>query len=242
MKDLKLRYKTSAERTIDGWEKYSLPIGNGYGGASVFGGHDEELVQFTTNVFANTFRLGGVSNFLELYINFDDEAKGYERGLDLRTGVAYSEYVSDFGKTTRKAFYNYPDNVFVYRAEFEKPKDLQTKIVIPYLGERPLSEGGRTGEIITDGDKLIIRGDLPSRGLKYLAKVAVVTDGEKRCENGEITVLNALYADIYVVFDTSYKLCPEAFSTHKAVGVDPSKKVDKRLENALKLGYKKCGN
>lgn len=240
MKELKLRYKTPAERTNDGWEKYSLPIGNGYSGASVFGGTDAERVQFTTNAFANTFRLGGVSNFLELYVDFNDKAKDYERGLDLRTGIAYSEYLSDFGKTVRKAFFGYLDNVFVYRAEFSKPKDLlRVRAEIPYLGDRPLDEGGRTGEVKTRGDEIEILGTLPSRDLKYFAKVAVATDGEKRCENGEIVVINALYADIYVVFDTSYKLCPEAFSTHKAVGNDPTEKVVARLENALKLGYEK---
>ncbi len=240
MKELKLRYKTPAERTNEGWEKYSLPIGNGYSGASVFGGYDEERVQFTTNAFANTFRLGGVSNFLELHVDFYDKARDYERGLDLRTGIAYSEYLSDFGKTVRKAFFGYLDNVFVYRAEFAKPKDLlRVRAEIPYLGDRPLNEGGRTGEVKTRGGEIEILGTLPSRDLKYFAKVAVATDGEKRCENGEIVVINALYADIYVVFDTSYKLCPEAFSTHKAVGENPTEKVVARLENALKLGYEK---
>ncbi len=240
MKELKLRYKTPAERTNEGWEKYSLPIGNGYSGANVFGGTDAERVQFTTNAFANTFRLGGVSNFLELYVDFNDKARDYERGLDLRTGVAYSEYLSDFGKTVRKAFFGYLGNVFVYRAEFSKPKDLlRVRAEIPYLGDRPLDEGGRTGEVKTRGDEIEILGTLPSRDLKYFAKVAVATDGEKRCENGKIVVINALYADIYVVFDTSYRLCPEAFSTHKAVGNDPTGKVVARLENALKLGYEK---
>lgn len=240
MKELKLRYKTPAERTNEGWEKYSLPIGNGYSGASVFGGTDAERVQFTTNAFANTFRLGGVSNFLELYVDFSDKARDYERGLDLRTGIAYSEYLSDFGKTVRKAFFGYPDNVFVYHAEFAKPKDLlRVKAEIPYLGDRPLDEGGRTGEVKTRGGEIEISGTLPSRDLKYFAKVAVATDGEKRCENGEIVVINALYADIYVAFDTSYRLCPEAFSTHKAVGKNPTEKVVARLENALKLGYEK---
>ena len=240
MKELKLRYKTPAERTNEGWEKYSLPIGNGYSGASVFGGYDEERVQFTTNAFANTFRLGGVSNFLELHVDFHDKARDYERGLDLRTGIAYSEYLSDFGKTMRKAFFGYPDNVFVYRAEFSKPKDLlRVRAEIPYLGDRSLNEGGRTGEVKTRGDEIEILGTLPSRDLKYFAKVAVVTDGEKRCGNGEIVVINALYADIYVVFDTSYKLCPEAFATHKAVGENPTEKVAARLQNALKLGYEK---
>lgn len=188
MKELKLRYKTPAERTNEGWEKYSLPIGNGHSGASVFGGYDVERVQFTTNVFANPFRLGGVSNFLELFIDFNDKARDYERGLDLRTGIAYSGYISDFGSVKRKAFFSYPDNVFVYRAEFEKPRDLGVKIVIPYLGERPLDEGGRTGEVFTEGDKfeIVARGTLPSRDLKYIAKVAVVTDGEKNAKTGKL--------------------------------------------------------
>ena len=238
-KELKLRYKTPAERTNDGWEKYSLPIGNGYGGASVFGGTDEERLQFTTNVFANTFRQGGVSNFLELYIEFNDVAENYERGLDIKTGIAFSSYKSAFGLTNREAFFSYPDNVFAYRVKTEKPKDLRVRAEIPYLGVRSADDGGRTGEIFANGGCIEIKGTLPSRNLSYDAKVAVITDGEKTIENDEIVVRNALYAVILLVFDTSYKLCPEAFSTHRAVGEDPTEKVASRLVAALKLGYEK---
>lgn len=238
-KDLKLKYGTPARRTNDGWERYSLPIGNGYGGASVFGGTDEERLQFTTNVFANTFRQGGVSNFLELYIEFNDVAENYERGLDIKTGIAFSSYKSAFGLTNREAFFSYPDNVFAYRVETEKPKDLKVRAVIPYLGVRSADDGGRTGEIFANDGCIEIKGTLPSRNLSYDAKVAVITDGEKTIENDEIVVRNALYAVILLVFDTSYKLCPEAFSTHKAVGEDPTEKVASRLVAALKLGYEK---
>lgn len=238
-KDLKLKYKTPAERTNDGWERYSLPIGNGYGGASVFGGTDEERLQFTTNVFANTFSQGGVSNFLELYIEFNDVAENYERGLDIKTGIAFSSYKSAFGLTKREAFFSYPDNVFAYRVETEKPKDLKVRAEIPYLGVRSADDGGRTGEIFANDGCIEIKGTLPSRNLSYDAKVAVITDGEKTIENDEIVVRNALYAVILFVFDTSYKLCPEAFSTHKAVGEDPTEKVASRLVAALKLGYEK---
>ena len=48
MKDLKLKYYTSAEDSIEGWEKYSFPIGNGYAGASIFGCAEKERVQITT--------------------------------------------------------------------------------------------------------------------------------------------------------------------------------------------------
>ena len=238
-KDLKLKYGTPAGRTNDGWEKYSLPIGNGYGGASVFGGTDEERLQFTTNVFANTFCQGGVSNFLELYIEFNDVAENYERGLDIKTGIAFSSYKSAFGLTKREAFFSYPDNVFAYRVKTEKPKDLRVRAEIPYLGVRGTDDGGRTGEIFANDGCIEIKGTLPSRNLSYDAKVAVITDGEKTIENDEIVVRNALYAVILLVFDTSYKLCPEAFSTHKAVGEDPTEKVASRLVAALKLGYEK---
>ena len=238
-KDLKLKYETPAERTNDGWEKYSLPIGNGYGGASIFGGTDEERLQFTTNVFANTFRQGGVSNFLELYIEFNDVAENYERGLDIKSGIAFSSYKSAFGLTNREAFFSYPDNVFAYRVETEKPKDLKVRAVIPYLGERSADDGGRTGEIFANDGCIEIKGTLPSRNLSYDAKVAVITDGEKTIENAEIVVRNALCTVILLVFDTSYKLCPEAFSTHKAVGEDPTEKVAARLNSALKSGYEK---
>ena len=238
-KDLKLKYKTPAERTNEGWEKYSLPIGNGYGGASVFGGTDEERLQFTTNVFANTFCQGGVSNFLELYIEFNDVAENYERGLDIKTGIAFSSYKSAFGLTKREAFFSYPDNVFAYRVKTEKPKDLRVRAEIPYLGVRGVDDGGRTGEIFANGGCIEIKGTLPSRNLSYDAKVAVITDGEKTIENDEIVVRNALYAVILLVFDTSYKLCHEAFSTHRAVGEDPTEKVAARLNSALKSGYEK---
>lgn len=238
MKNLKLKYKSPAERTMEGWEKYSLPTGNGYSGASVFGGTDIERVQFTTNVFANPFRFGGVSDFAELYIEFDDVAQNYGRSLDLRTGVARSEYYSEFGFTERRAFFNYPDNVFVYRAKFEKPKDLlKIRPEIPYLGARKPEEGGREGTVFSDGEETVMRGVLPSRELIFEGRVAVTTDGETSAKNGVITVRNALELTVLFVLDTNYKLCDKTFATHKAEGEDPREKVKERLAHAVKLGY-----
>ena len=63
-KDLRLTYKEEAPNNLEGWEKYSLPIGNGRFGASVFGGTELERVQITTNEFANDYSRAGVSNFM----------------------------------------------------------------------------------------------------------------------------------------------------------------------------------
>ena len=237
MKNYELRFTTPAERTIDGWEKYSLPIGNGYLGASVFGGTDVERVQFTTNVFANDFRRGGVSNFAELYVDFNDAAKNYKRELDLKTGIARCGYDSAYGKIERKAFFSYPDNVFVYSAESEKPKDLIVRLEIPYLGARKPEDGGRVGDVYADGNELVMRGKLPVRELLFEGRLSVVTDGEKSAKDGKIIVKNAKKTVILFVFDTSYKLCSETFESHKAEGDDPHAKVAERLSCAKKTGY-----
>lgn len=239
MKSYKLKFKSPAQRTDEGWEKYSLPIGNGYSGANVFGGFDTERVQFTTNAFANTFSLGGVSNFAELYIDFNDEAECYERGLDLTSGIAYSEYLSLFGKTKRNAFLSYPDKVFVYRADFEKRKSLTVRLEIPYLGARSVEDGGREGNVYSENSEVVMRGRLPSRELVFEGRLAVITDGEYTLENGVVSVKNALSVVVLFAFDTSYKLCPKTFSTHKAEGDDPHETVVATLDKAKELGYEK---
>lgn len=43
--DLRLWYDSPAEDSYNGWEKWSLPIGNGHMGASIFGGVEYERVQ-----------------------------------------------------------------------------------------------------------------------------------------------------------------------------------------------------
>lgn len=76
-----LKYHSPAEDSLHGWERYSLPIGNGYFGVNIFGGTDEERIQFTTNVFANDYKRGGVSNFAEIRLNFGHKVpQNYERG------------------------------------------------------------------------------------------------------------------------------------------------------------------
>ena len=50
-KDLRLWYESPAEDSYNGWEKWSLPLGNGYMGASVFGGVEYERIQLTEKTF-----------------------------------------------------------------------------------------------------------------------------------------------------------------------------------------------
>ncbi len=245
-KQLIMRYFSPAERTNDGWERYSLPIGNGHFGASVFGGTDSERIQFTTNTFCNDYSHGGVSNFGELFIDFVHcDVKSYERGLCLNNGIVYSKYDANGVMINRQAFVSYPDKVFAYKITAQNgTTDFKIRLVIPYLNERPIEEGGRTGEITTEGNTLVMRGTLPLRELVYEARLAVVTDGDTTTNDDSITVKNATNAVLFYTLDTSYKLCSEVFmdGCHKALGEDPHKSVVDCLANAVSLGWDELYN
>lgn len=241
-KSLVLRYHQAAERTDEGWEKYSLPIGNGYSGASVFGGVDVERLQFTTNTFANVYKQGGVSNFAEIHLRFPQgEVKDYERGLRLSDGVAYSRYCIDGIGVDREAFFSYPDRVFAYRIRSDRAYSFVAELVIPYLGARPIEEGGRTGQVYHEKQTLVMRGRLPSRDLLYEGRLSVITDGQVRVEENSLRVINATETSLFFVMGTSYKLCEEVFleGCNKALGADPHADLVRDMENALSLGYEK---
>ena len=239
MKELRLRYKEPAEDSLEGWERYSLPLGNGYAGASVFGGVERERIQFTTNAFANTYKMGGVSSFADIFLESPEEGvSNYVRELDLNRGIASSRYSSSHGETRREAFFNYPDNVFVYHVTFEKEKDIAIRLAIPYLTSRTPEEGGRIGKVYTEDGRLVMRGELPSRNLLFEGRLSVLTDGKKTEKEEGISVSGAKEITILFAFDTSYRLCPEAFLTHKAVGEDPHAKVLSRIDKAESFGFK----
>ena len=239
-KQLTMRYFSPAERTDEGWEKYSIPLGNGYFGASVFGGTDIERIQFTTNVFACDFHKGGVSNFAEIHLHFPQgEIKDYERGLCLNTGIAYSKYLFNGNKIDREAFVSYPDKVFAYHIKSEKEHSFFAELVIPYLGKRPVEEGGRRGTVGIENQTLVMRGDLPFRGLLFEGRAAVITDGSAHFDDAKILIKNATETTLLFTLDTSYKLCPEMFfdGNHKALGDDPCERVKNVLNNAFSLGW-----
>ena len=98
---------TSGSGSDIGWEQYSLPIGNGYLGANVFGRTETERIQLTDKTLANTqgaygdttvekATYGGLNNFSETYIDFGHLSGGvsdYVRYLDLNTAISGVSYL-----------------------------------------------------------------------------------------------------------------------------------------------------
>lgn len=239
-KKYKIKYYSPAEDSIEGWEKYSLPIGNGYFGASVFGRTDSDRIQFTTNTFANVYGQGGVSNFAELRIDFEDgDITSYERGLSLSEGFAYTQYLCDGVRRETKYFYSYPDKAFVCKIISSKATDFAVRLVIPYLGARSVEEGGRTGCVRAEKNALIMRGELPSRELSYEGRATILSDGVVSEKADGLQLRGATETTIYFVANTSYLLDERVFldGCHKAIGEDPHAFVETTAENVLRLGY-----
>ena len=77
----------------DEWENWSLPLGNGYIGANVFGGTETERIQITENTLSNPKSVGGLNNFAEVFLDFGHgEVEEYRRDLVLDTAISHVEY------------------------------------------------------------------------------------------------------------------------------------------------------
>ncbi|MBR2043101.1 MAG: glycoside hydrolase N-terminal domain-containing protein, partial [Clostridia bacterium] len=121
MDKLIMYYTSPAENSDLGWERQSLPLGNGYMGANVFGGLDSERIQMTSNELANPLNHGGLNNFSEVYIDFNhNTAENYIRGLNLNNATSFCEYDYNGAHYSRTAFTSYPDNCFALRIECDK--------------------------------------------------------------------------------------------------------------------------
>ena len=117
----------------NGWQNWSLPIGNGYFGANVFGRTETERIQITEKTLSNPWQfpyyngttteypaIGGLNNFSETYIDFNhtsSKVRNYNRYLDLETAIAGVTYDYNGVTYTREYFTSYPDKVLVIRLD-----------------------------------------------------------------------------------------------------------------------------
>ena len=116
-----------------GWQNWSMPLGNGFVGANVFGRTETERVQITEKTLSNPWQIistsngtttypqvAGLNNFSETYIDFGhkfSDVKNYRRELDLRTSIASTSYDYDGASYSREYFVSYPDNALVIRLD-----------------------------------------------------------------------------------------------------------------------------
>lgn len=253
MKKLVMKYKSPAEDSPTGWENESLPIGNGFIGANVFGIPGRERVQITHNALVNPQydgegrMFGGLGDFAEIYMHFPHTAAvNYERGLRLNTASAYCVYECGGIEFKREYFASYPDRILAINLKASKKGTLSfdLKPVIPFIKEyalKPGDGGGKSGFAEINGKIIRLKGRLEYYSLNFEAQLTAVGDGEIREIPGGLEIKNATEITVFFAADTSYVLSEHTFSEDdvkkKIPDTDPEKNVSKMLENAVKIGY-----
>ena len=179
----------------DGWERWSLPLGNGYCGINVFGRTDVERIQISEKTlhfphisWHNT--KGGLNSFSETYIDFGhpfEKVQNYERWLDLESAVSGVQYEYNGVTYKRRYFVSYPDKCIVIKLSANKDGALSFTLrpTVPYkqdFAKEPDDGAKKTGAVISfvkDGTGVIeLSGNMACYDIDFLGIYKVFTDGE----------------------------------------------------------------
>jgi len=213
------------------WSSEALPIGNGRMGAMFFGGVEKEVIQFNEQSLwsgdnnwdgeyeTGDHGFGSYRNFGEIVIHFAnrDEAKDYQRKLDLETGVHTTSYIQNGIIFSREAFASYPDQVMVFRYTASKKGSLSGKISLHS------AQGAKTSSA---SNSLIFSGNMPNK-LKYAAVLYFQYDGGKTQIEGDSLVFEKCNSvTILVNARTNYK--PDFNAGWR--GLDPFPVIEKELK------------
>ena len=243
-----------------GWERYSLPIGNGFLGATVFGRLETERIQVTENSMFNPYCFpkdkrvhmcaGGLNNLAEILIDVNHAlATDYERSLELESGEARVVYRYEGVRYRRTAFLSYPDRVLVMRFEADAPGMITLTVhpEIPFVRDYNEAVGdgcGKTGEVTEQDDRtLLLRGVMEYFDIHYEAQLrAIPQGGSVFSSHGRLYVEGADALTLIFAAGTNYRLAPSVFMEKdpkkKLAGFpDPHDTVTSQLNAACEKSY-----
>ena len=233
------------EHLDDDWERWSLPLGNGYFGANVFGRTDTERIQLTEKTLANPYyvapriSLGGLNNFAETFIDFGHKhteecpVSDYLRELDLKTALSTVKYSYSGVEYSREYFTSYPDRAFVIKlaADREGALEFTLRPTIPYRQEYMNTEGdegGKSGSVtssVAGGvGEILLAGTLEYFNIDFAGIFKLYTDGEIKVSeyttpdgynDGSLFVKGATRAYIIATLATDYELCEDTFAASR---------------------------
>ena len=256
IKDDFLHYSTYE----NSWERFSLPLGNGFFGANLFGRLTTERVQISDPTLCNPYYApkkvprriscaSGVNNMAELLFDIGHEgATDYERRLSIDDAVHTVTYTYGGVNFTRTAFTSHPDRVLVMRFEAsEKGKiSFDVKNVIPFICEYNIEEGdgmAKSGEVTVENGDIVARGKMSYYGILFENRLRVITDGGEIIKNGDgLRVVGADTATVLFTCATNYKLESRVFvepdHERKLDGYTaPTALVKELIDSAEKKGY-----
>ena len=207
---LTLWYTTPADRMQ--WDEYSLPIGNGELGASIFGGIDtDEIIFNEKTLWSGTSR---DNNGYDDYGHYEcfgsvqienlstvtdwNKTSSYRRELELSTATARSSYIAADGTQYQREYItSYPDNVIAVRYTASRPGAISVRVKMESRVE------GDTGKTSYKGSEATFSGKLQTVSYNACLKV-IPTGGEMSCFGESIFVEKADECLIIISADTDF--------------------------------------
>ncbi len=238
---LTLWYTQPADR--EKWDEYSLPIGNGELGASIFGGVDvDEIIINEKTLWSGTsYDNNGYDDYghYECFGSVQIENLGnaadvnrsgsYRRELNLADAIATSSYTGADGTRYRREYItSYPDNVIAVRYTASRPGAISVRV---RMETRVDGDTGKTGY---NGASASFSGKLET--VSYHAFLKVVPTGGRLDSSCEGVVVKDADECLFIISaDTDF----DAYSpTYTSDTERLAEKVTARAEAAGEKGWK----
>ena len=221
--DLKLWYTQPASKWLE-----ALPIGNGSLGGMIFGGVEQEHIQFNEEslITGTTQTVGFYQPFGDLYVDFSGLMSGnYTRELDLNEGIHKVRFSSNDVNYLRECFASYPDKVIVLHLTASKKGMISGKIRLTDAHQAAIS---------ISENKITATGKLTENQMEYESQLLVLNKGGKLISDlGGIEVQGASEVTILLAAGTSF------LNDHRKdfKGEHPHAALTKRLADASAKSY-----
>ncbi len=232
------RYYLWDDRPAKDWMTEAYPIGNGRIGAMIFGGVQEEHIQFNENSLwtGDEQETGAYQAFGDLFVQFDQQKNqsfsSYSRKLNLDKGLHEIDFQQNGQALKRRYFASQPDQVMVFEYTNSKKGMLNAVVAL---------HDAHGEEVKVANDKLEFQGVL-SNGMKYAARVEVQATGgtlsATKDEQGK-SILVVKSADrLVLLLSAATDYAPTRTTQWKSVE-DPAAANDRYLSQAKKYGVNK---
>lgn len=220
------------------WMTQAYPIGNGRIGGMIFGGVEQEQIQFNENTLwtGDESDRGMYQAFGDLLIDFDygkhpdQKPENYIRNLDLESALHEVSYTQKDINFSRTYFSSFPDKVMVLKFAADKPGAYTAQIHL---------KDAHGSKAIASGQTISFSGSL-NNGMKYQALGMIQVDGGtsnivRDAQGGAAIRINK--ADGFtIIFTASTDFINKREQQWK--GEDPAEKNKRVLAVAAKKSYK----
>jgi alpha-L-fucosidase 2 len=215
------------DKPADKWTQ-ALPIGNGSVGGMIFGGVQNERIQFNESslITGTTENVGYYQPFGDIYFEFPtSQAQNYRRELNLEKALHTVSFTSHGVAYKRECFVSYPDKVMVIHLTANKNRQISFKLQL---------KDAHKANVIYRNNSAISSGTIIQNGMNYESQVIVKNrEGRVISDSTGITVEMATEATILLAAGTDFIFSYE----NKYKGLHPHKRLSVAIQQASRKSY-----